>query len=203
MGQRLNVEIKYGGELLANAYYHWSGYTSSSVETTSTILKDILKIGKIDDPLRTAVQLLFNTGARFDVVEIAEIKKENSGKEKYVITDNKPVSRNDGLICISQKGMEETRHWEEARVEIDLKSQEVDFYALETVLADSYDEYRKENELEKWESQDKLPVLDPDPEDSIPFDKWDIFAERILEMIKNCQYIANSKSGELVYIFIE
>ena len=144
MGQRLNVEIKYDGELLANAYYHWSGYTSSSVITTSAILKDISKIGKIDDPLRTAVQLLFNTGARFNVVEIAEIKKENSGKEKYVITDDKPVSRNDGLICISQKGMEETRYWEEARVEIDLKTREVDFLALATALADSYEHERED-----------------------------------------------------------
>ena len=200
MGQRLNVEIKYGGELLANAYYHWSGYTSSSVETTSAILKDISKIGKIDDPLQTAVQLLFNTGARFANEEITDIRKESGRKEKYVITDDKPVSRNDGLICISQKGMEETRHWEEARVEIDLKSQEVDFNALGTELADSYEEYRKECE---WESQDKLPILDPDPEDSIPFDKWNIFAERVLKMIENRQYIVNSKSGELVYFFIE
>lgn len=27
MGQRLNIEIHENGKCLANAYYHWSGYT--------------------------------------------------------------------------------------------------------------------------------------------------------------------------------
>ena len=45
--------------------------------------------------------------------------------------------------------------------------------------------------------------MTPDPEDSISFDEWETFAENILALIKNGVYVANSKHGELVYIFIE
>lgn len=40
MGQRLNIEIMEKEEiLLANAYYHWSGYTSSSIYLTQYIIR--------------------------------------------------------------------------------------------------------------------------------------------------------------------
>ena len=32
MGQRLNIEIKKDSKVLANAYYHWSAYTSSALQ---------------------------------------------------------------------------------------------------------------------------------------------------------------------------
>ena len=31
MGQRLNLEIVVGENVIANAYYHWSGLTSTSL----------------------------------------------------------------------------------------------------------------------------------------------------------------------------
>lgn len=31
MGQRLNLEFQYGDKVIANAYYHWSGYTIDSL----------------------------------------------------------------------------------------------------------------------------------------------------------------------------
>ena len=34
MGQRLNIEIWNESKRLANAYYHWSGYTSSTLDET-------------------------------------------------------------------------------------------------------------------------------------------------------------------------
>ena len=48
MGQRLNIEIIENGKVLANAYYHWSGYTSSSLELTQEILEAIEKINYED-----------------------------------------------------------------------------------------------------------------------------------------------------------
>lgn len=38
MGQRLNIEIVNGDTCLANAYYHWSGYTLSACDLTMKIL---------------------------------------------------------------------------------------------------------------------------------------------------------------------
>ena len=37
MGERLNIEIVKGKKVLANAYYHWSGFTRTAMETTNTI----------------------------------------------------------------------------------------------------------------------------------------------------------------------
>ena len=40
MGQRLNIEIVKGDpdNVLANAYYHWSAYTSSAAQLTCLIV---------------------------------------------------------------------------------------------------------------------------------------------------------------------
>lgn len=32
MGQRLNLSINKNGKVLANCYYHWSGYTNSAIQ---------------------------------------------------------------------------------------------------------------------------------------------------------------------------
>ena len=39
MGQRLNIEIWNEGKRLANAYYHWSGYSFSTLYETMKIIK--------------------------------------------------------------------------------------------------------------------------------------------------------------------
>lgn len=40
MGQRLNIEIVKNGEVLANSYYHWSGFSDCAVNLTEKIIKD-------------------------------------------------------------------------------------------------------------------------------------------------------------------
>lgn len=62
MGQRLNIEIWNNGQVLANVYYHWSGYTSSALALTRKVVDGINKTVCDDDRLR-AVWLLQNTGA--------------------------------------------------------------------------------------------------------------------------------------------
>ena len=38
MGQRLNIEIVKNGEVLANSYYHWSGFSNSSIDLAIRII---------------------------------------------------------------------------------------------------------------------------------------------------------------------
>lgn len=38
MGQRLNIEILKNGEVLANSYYHWSGFSNSAINLTIYII---------------------------------------------------------------------------------------------------------------------------------------------------------------------
>ena len=42
MGERLNIEIIKNGETLANCYYHWAGYSNSSVEKIQDVGTKIL-----------------------------------------------------------------------------------------------------------------------------------------------------------------
>ena len=67
MGQRLNIEIKRrkDNKVLANSYYHWSAYTSSSLHLAEEIIEniyDIIRKEKVSDEIK-AIQLLQTTGA--------------------------------------------------------------------------------------------------------------------------------------------
>lgn len=44
MGQRLNIEIMKNDKVLANAYYHWSAYTSSALELCAYIIEEIKNV---------------------------------------------------------------------------------------------------------------------------------------------------------------
>ena len=45
MGQRLVIEIKEGDTVLAIAYYHWSGYT----ETSLNLLNEVMNKGILNN----------------------------------------------------------------------------------------------------------------------------------------------------------
>jgi hypothetical protein len=143
MGQRLNVEIKENGEVLANAYYHWSGYTSSSLEITEFILTQIDKTN-YENRIINAIKLLEATGAGLT-------KDEKEFGLKYIDKFNEyefinATDRNDGLLAISPKGIEETEQWEEARVEINLYTKTINFGAVWTETKEEYiDDYSEED----------------------------------------------------------
>ena len=81
MGQRLVIEIKEGDTVLANAYYHWSGYTETSLNLLNEVMnKGIfdnipIKFSKGDEQLY-AIKLLETTGAKIleEDLKIATLK---------------------------------------------------------------------------------------------------------------------------------
>ena len=131
MGQRLNIQFEDETGVLANAYYHWSGYTSSALTLTNNILSSNL----IDDTTISnkvkAVKLLETTGAGLTLDEF----NEEFTKDLY----KQSTDRNNGLIAISEKGIEETMQWEEARVTINLDSKQLHFDIYWDVNEDDYD----------------------------------------------------------------
>lgn len=127
MGQRLNIEIKRkkDNKILANSYYHWSAYTYSSLELANKIIEniyDIVKNNKVNDEIK-AIQLLQTTGAGLLEQEYNTLNEED---KKYC---SLATNRNLGLISFTEKGMEETRTWEEGRltITIDFDNKEYDF----------------------------------------------------------------------------
>lgn len=143
MGQRLNIQIEMDipnsseSKVLANAYYHWSGYTSSAYELVKQIAdSDYWKDDcTIMDPVEKAIILLEVTGAGLTKDEFTDTYPESHYK---LSTD-----RDLGLIAISEAGMLETQNWEEARVTINLSTNMIDMggvYYLDEVDEEDEDE---------------------------------------------------------------
>jgi len=192
MGQRLNLEIAENGKTLANAYYHWSGYTTSSLEVTQFILDNIDNIS-YENRVINAVKLLETTGAGLTDEEMEYIKKNIPEAEE--IPFDKAVSRNAGLTAVSEKGIEETRNWEEARVTVDLAAKTVNFQAL--FKYDSKEEYE-----EVCESTCKYPVHEKIDFSNIPFNKFHEVSEFIIGLVKKGIYGFQTPEGE-IWGFIE
>ena len=164
MGQRLNIQIEMDipnsseSKVLANAYYHWSGYTSSAYELVKKIADSNYwnEECKLADPVAQAINLLEVTGAGLTKDEFTDEYPESIYK---LSTD-----RNDGLIAISEAGIAETQNWEEARVTINLSTNMVDMggvYYLDEV-----------DEEEEEETTEDIPELEYDLHTSIyEFDK--------------------------------
>lgn len=191
MGQRLNIELILNGETKANAYYHWSGYTSSSIGLTSLVLEHTKTI-QHDNAVIRAVRLLEATGALLTEDEI-KAAKNIAPNERFDLAK----SRNDGLIAITEKGISETRNWEEARVEIDFDHESINFSAIWTNEKETFlEDYEKEEE-----EYEQLPVSKYHFYD-ISFDEFPLFAEDILEHIKKGMYYLRLEDGDVVS-FIE
>ena len=137
MGQRLNIEIVENGVCLANAYYHWSAYTSSAFELAKQIIQAIPKV-KEKPPVMRAIRLLEVTGAKLMGEEIEFAKDRLLGDDFVKATD-----RNDGLITISENGIYETRQWQEGSVYIYLDENRMKFDVLHRT---DFFEYRRDEE---------------------------------------------------------
>ena len=124
MGQRLNIQIEANNtdtnetKVLANCYYHWSGYTSSAMDLVNEIVDSGIYNLDILDPVEKAIRLLEATGAGLAKNELTDTY--NTPKYK-VSTD-----RNIRLIAVSEKGINETIKWEESRVTINLTTGSID-----------------------------------------------------------------------------
>lgn len=212
MGQRLVVQIEDNGEPLANAYYHWSGYTGSSIDMVNQILEyfDDQPDDLCDDPNTTfamkgavgtkclAVWLLYMTGARFNLDETARLESERLKEQYEYCFDGKTVDRNDGLLCITREGMEKNLGWSEGTVYIDLSTKEIDFGCICEETVEMWQSYRRD----EGENDDPLclPVLNVP---HLTFYNWFDFADGVQELISNRQYCAIDSNGETVYMFIE
>ena len=206
MGQRLNIEIKKGDQLLANCYYHWSGYSESSLLLTKKIIDEFEDIKEENDLIR-AIMLLQLTGAGITRPTLGYLLKNipNFDMEEEVYTDNPfgeykihfSRDRNEGLIEVTEERMKETRSWEEGRITIHIDTKTFDF--------DVIWKYESEADKKEWEGcyEKKikdLPTLEF-PFENIEFEQID----NMLSMVENIK--ANSKghfkdSNGVVYSLI-
>ena len=136
MGQRLNIQIEANDtdtnetKVLANCYYHWSGYTSSAMGLVNEIVESGIYKLDILDPVEKAIRLLEATGAGLAGDELTDTYYE----PKYRVASN----RNSGIIAISEKGTNRVVDWEESRVTINLTTGSIN---MSDMFYDETDEF--------------------------------------------------------------
>ncbi len=145
MGQRLNLEIKKKGKVLANAYYHWSAYTGSAYDITATAYMWLLsnKDSYKDDRL-LAIRALEETGAGLpnwdkddDYIRIKNIRKYSS------VEFQESRDRNAGIIGCFPNSIKSTQDWAEGTSVIDLDNM--------TIMFDVLNYYDSVNDIKEWD----------------------------------------------------
>lgn len=165
MGQRLVLTVTQNGEDIAKIYYHWSAYSISALQEAKNII-DVLydDTNKIKDLKLRLIKFLEQNGGGID-------GGEGSSEWKYIkqlypkeTFKKDGISRNQGLIALSEDGMESMQSWSEGDVYIDLDTDMVTNYVNYTCESiDSYNKDRKEwdEDFEPLTFND-IPVIEYD-----------------------------------------
>lgn len=195
MGERLNIEIHEDGEVLANAYYHWGGFTKFSLELLEIILNNVGNVN-YDNRIVNAIKLLETTGAGLNPREMIYAKTFIKDFNKYRFKEAK--DRNLGLISVSRLGILDTRYWEDENIIIDLKKQKFDFNVFSIYTKKVYEEdYLEEEEFPLYS---ELPIYDI-KFNNIPFNDFKKFKEQILEVLDNAYLsIYKNSNGEVIFL---
>ena len=127
MGQRLVCTIEKDGKGIAAIYWHWNAYTYDALYTTKDVIDCIYdkQYRSVEDLQLRLIRFCERRGGGI----------EGSEKEFKYIADVFPgetflsdgYSRNEGLIAISQRGIEELQLWSEGDVIIDIDTGKVTF----------------------------------------------------------------------------
>ena len=194
MGQRLNLEIrkktKTGDKVLANAYYHWSAYTSDAFDlllqahTFLTLNKNIIK----DEKLR-AIRALECTGAGLpeydngvgDLIRIKNMVKYRN------IPFNKCTGRNNGIIGCFSDSIKATEDWAEGTATIYIDDL--------SIIFDVWCSYETVEDILEWDEDFKEEEVI-----IIPYDRDDMSITELQEVIN---YLVAGKTVMLNNFYIQ
>lgn len=149
MGQRLVVTIHAFDDDIATVYYHWGAYTSCSLEIAKEFIKDISWgdcVSKEEVILRVIRYLEANGGGIDSDKSNIEAVQKMFPIEKFE-TEN--ISRNNGLIAISETAMEDQMKDACGELVID--------YDEQTIYNNSYNFYESIEEFIECEGEDEIP----------------------------------------------
>lgn len=144
MGQRLVIEIRtknIGGtsEVLASAYYHWSAYSGAALNLLGTISDKYYEIqNKIISEKKIAVEMLQSTGAG---IEDAERESIEGSPEYEGFNFKSCVGRNDGILCVTDEGVQENRIAAEYLIILNLDSETFSFDVASFLTEPEYNNY--------------------------------------------------------------
>ena len=178
MGQRLVVTVTNCGENIAKIYYHWSAYSLSALEEA----KDIINALYDDECKENDIRLRL---IRFCEQNGGGIKGgKDSDEWKYIsqlypneVFKEDNISRNYGLIALSESGMENLQDWSEGDVYIEMDNDRIINYV--NYSYGTIDEYN--GDRSEWDEDFKELTLDDIP--SITHDLTDFSMDCIDDTI--------------------
>ena len=179
MGQRLVVTIKNNGEDLAKIYYHWSAYTVSALWEASKLVKCIFNH---KDETERELQLRLirfceenGGGISGDAYEFEYIEKMYPNE----IFKKDGYSRNNGLISLSERGMQESQDWSEGDLDILIDEEMINNGVY--CYWDSLEDYNKE--VQSWGEEYEDEVLELENVPDIGYDLGYISIENLDNVI--------------------
>ena len=159
MGQRLVVTVRSMGEDICKMYFHWSAYTIPALMEVRDMMAEFpMETKSKDEAILYFIRYCEKNGGG--------ISDGYGGKEWNYITEKYPnekfkvdgISRNNGLIGISEEKMDSIQSWSEGDIIIDLDEMTVHnevFWFYDGI--DAYNE-------ELVDREDELATLDDIPE---------------------------------------
>ena len=189
MGQRLVIHCEKGGEEIANCYYHWSGYSDSSVERVQQVIHSLEKFASETDPALRCVKafqdydesffhIIDNAAPEKMTAILVEKDLEEAKKRWPDQVFRAQGNRNTGLISITKETMAESTKWEEAAAHINLDDETFYIDAFWFEDEDSYQDYWQAEEnmdFETYVQQDR--VYDFDASDIYSWKQIDEYAD--------------------------
>lgn len=152
MGQRLVITGIKNHTPIFNIYYHWSAYTESALNEADQLLKYLLRPENYNDLVLSAIKYCELNGGGIGLSE--ELKE---AKRLYPDHDFKTddISRNNGLIAITAKGMDNNTSWAEGTLDIDFDND-----IIKNNVFFGYDDIDQINEEYGYEDDEKLKDSD-------------------------------------------
>lgn len=203
MGQRLVVQLQKDGKTIGACYMHWSAYTGDAIAVTKDVLAAIptvLKSNPTDDS-DFAVSL-FKTAMRGSELE----KEEWELLHKTTMPSEicKTIDRNDGLIALSRKGIEDLLGWSEGNVVIDVSDPtkpivtEFDLLLIENGIEEYALDYSEDIEKAREDIME-FPMSSVVLDEYTP-EQFDVLAFVCQTCIDNGKYAFSIKNDPTIYV---
>lgn len=149
MGQRLVITVHAFDEDIATIYYQWSVYTTSALREAKDIIDNVdwFNSSNKDELILRITKYLESCGGGVDFDDRKTFEEKYPG-EKF----SDDVSRNYGLIAISEDSMAKQQNWSAGDLTIDFDAEEVYNDVMFTYESD--EEFKQERADAGFEDDD-------------------------------------------------
>lgn len=160
MGMRLVVTIKNGDKRLCNIYYHWGAYTYSALLQTKKIVDCIYNhVDETEDEfLLRLIHFVEQDGGGIAQGKDSREWKYITKKYPHEKFKEEGIGRNDGLICLSNDGMDDSQSWSEGDLEIDLEEYTIHNYVVWSY--ESIDDYNENWNPDEFRTKTLDEIID-------------------------------------------